>query len=64
MAKDVNGRTISVGDTVIWQDPETLAMARYQVTKVHNEEVVHLWNAYGECEAHPQECAVINLKTA
>ena len=62
MAKDINGVEIHVGDTVIWQDPDPqgVGIASYEVYEVR-EDMVRLANKHSECEALPQECAVVRL---
>ena len=60
LALDKNGTPIRVGDSVIWNDYETGSREKFEVWKVHNEELVCLFNDYSECEVPPQECEVIS----
>lgn len=59
---DVNGKEIHVGDTVIWKDPDPrgVGIASYEVDEVRTD-MVRMSNRYGECEAPPEECAVVNI---
>ena len=56
---DANGYIIKNDDKVIWTDPETGNKAEYVVYEEPTEEMVRLWSEYGECEAYPWECRVI-----
>ena len=58
---DANGYTIKKGDIVVWTDPETGNKAEYEVYEEPTEEMVKLWSKYGECEAYPWECRVIEV---
>lgn len=59
VAYDKNGVEIHEGDMVMWVDPETGRKARYEVYDTPTEDMVKLYNKYGECEALPSECVVI-----
>ena len=59
IAYDENGKEIHKGDTVIWTDPETGNEAEYEVYEEPSSEMVKLSNQYGECEAFPEECVVV-----
>ena len=56
---DANGYVIKKGDKVIWTDPETGNKVKYEVYEEPTAEMVKLANEYGECEALPWECRVI-----
>ena len=56
---DANGYVIKKGDKVIWTDPETGNKVKYEVYEEPTAEMVKLANKYGECEAFPWECRVI-----
>ena len=58
---DANGYIIKKGNKVIWTDPETGKKAKYEVYEEPTEEMVKLWSKYGECEAYPWECRVIEV---
>ena len=58
-ALDANGYVIKKGDKVIWTDPETGNKVKYEVYEEPTAEMVKLANEYGECEALPWECRVI-----
>lgn len=55
---DKEGKPIRKGDIVWWIDPETKAMAKYEVYKEPTMEMVKLWSESGECEALPTECII------
>lgn len=59
-AISANGRVIHVSDRVLWRDPETGSSTEYEVCHVHSAELVKLSNDYGECEALPGECTIVN----
>ncbi len=55
---DANGCEIHKGDHVVWQDPETGNVSRYEVYEEPTEDMVKLWSNNGECEALPKECTI------
>lgn len=60
-ARDCWGYPLKVGQRVTWRDPETQERKEYEVYEIHSAELVKLSNAYGECEAQPHECKILNL---
>ena len=58
---DANGYIIKKGNKVIWTDPETGNKVKYEVYEEPTAEMVKLANKYGECEAFPWECRVIEV---
>lgn len=58
-AYDTNGNVIGKGDIVLWTDSETFATTAYEVYEEPTEDMVKLWNDFGECEALPSECIVV-----
>ena len=61
IALDANGYIIKKGDKVIWTDPENGNKVKYEVYEEPTAEMVKLANKYGECEAFPWECRVIEV---
>lgn len=53
-----NGRTVSVGDKVYWEDIDNdLSSGEYIITKIYNEEMGLLYNEAGsEVEVFWDEC--------
>lgn len=63
---DCTGKEIHKGDLVKWYDPALNYWSKvtYTVYTDPREEMLHLWSPYGECEAFPSECKIIdNHKT-
>ena len=58
---DANGYIIKKGNIVVWTDPETGNKTEYEVYEEPTAEMVKLANEYGECEAFPWECRVIEV---
>lgn len=58
-ARDCWGYPLKVGQHVAWTDPETGNRSEYDVYQIHSSEMVKLSNAYGECEAMPHECKIL-----
>lgn len=61
-AYDMYGSEIEKGDKVVWIDPETKTRTVYEVYEEPSDEMVKLWNKYGECEALPSECYIVATK--
>lgn len=60
--KDRKGKSLKVGQKVIWFDPEVEARDLsevYVVDKIHNEEVVMISNDYSEAEVNPCELEIV-----
>lgn len=61
-AKDRKGKSLKVGQKVIWFDPEVEARDLsevYVVDKIHNEEIVLISNKFSEAEVNPCELEIV-----
>lgn len=60
--KDRKGKSLKVGQKVIWFDPEVEARDLsevYVVDKIYNEEIVLISNKFSEAEVNPCELEIV-----